>query len=99
MRTVRGSVLAMLLALWAAAPAAAFTTRIEATAPLPDRSQAAIEAALMEAMAAAARSALAMGFPWVSIERTRVLEDRVSVELLATDTDPEGGERPESEAR
>ncbi len=81
-------VLAVVLVLAFATPCPAQVAVIEATAPLPDRSEGSIMTAIAAAVAAAAEQALALGLPWAAISQARVLEDRVTVEILATDTDP-----------
>ncbi len=63
---------------------------IETTAPLPDRSDPSVRAALKEAVESAVRGAIAMDFSWVEVTEALVLQDRVTVRILATDTEPEG---------
>lgn len=62
---------------------------IEATAPLEDRTDEAINAAIGEAVRTAARGALAMGLPWLRIQGAYVRGDYVAVKVVATDEEPE----------
>jgi hypothetical protein len=41
------------------------------------------------------KGAVAMGFSWVRVSQAFVLEDMVTVRILATDTEPEGVEDEE----
>ena len=82
--------LAFLLVLPAGSPALARIATIEATAPLDDQSEQAIQAAFLEALKAALQQAEAMGFTWLALGQADVLEDRVPIQLFATDTEPEG---------
>ncbi len=75
------------LALALASPALARTAAIETTAPLADHSEASIEAAVNEAVAIAIRGALAMGFQWVQLHQAAVLDDAVSIRILAGDAE------------
>ena len=50
-----------------------------------------IKAAIMRAILAAARGAMDNGFPWVALGEVRVLERKVSIELFATDENPDRG--------
>ncbi len=61
-------------------------------APLQDHAKQSIEAAFKEAMQTALKGALAMGFSWVKLSNALVLENMVTVQILAADTRPEGGE-------
>jgi hypothetical protein len=70
---------------------------IETAAPLKDHAEPSIQAAFKEALQTAMRGAVAMGLPWVKVSRTLVLEDMVTVQLLATDTKPEGEDGGEEE--
>jgi hypothetical protein len=89
----RGRVLALLL--WACAlvvvPALARAemAAIEATAPLADESDGAIEMAITAAVRTAARGALAMGLPWVRVKGAYVREGYVGVQIIAMDAPPE----------
>lgn len=75
------------LALTLASSALARTAAIETTAPLADHSDASIEAAVKEAVAIAIRGALAMGFQWVQLHEAAVLDDAVSIRILAGDAE------------
>lgn len=79
--------LALVLAL--ASPSAATVVAIETSAPLEDHAEQSIQAALVAAVEAAITQALAIGLPWVRMHHARVLEDAVTVQILATDTNPE----------
>jgi len=72
---------------------------IETTAPLQDRSEQSIETALTEALETALRGATAMGLPWFQIRQALVLAGMVTVQIFATDTEPEGAEQLEPGAR
>ncbi len=63
---------------------------IEAMAPIGDRSDRSIREALKEAVEIAVRGAMAMDFSWVEVTQALVLQDRVTVRILATDTEPDG---------
>jgi hypothetical protein len=82
--------LTLLVVLLMVSPAWARVAAIETTAPLQDHAEQSINAALQDALETAMKGALAMGLPWVKISRALVLENVVTVQLLATDTDPEG---------
>ena len=87
-------VVALLLVLSAASPGMARVATIATTAPLLDHSDKSIQAALMEAVETIARGAMAMGLSWVKVSRVLVLDDMVTVRMVATDTEP-GGEEDE----
>ena len=61
---------------------------IEATAPLDDPSEESVKAALTVAVQRVARGALAMGLPWLRIERAYVRQDHVGVQATAMKTQP-----------
>ncbi len=88
MRSLCRLALALALVLSVASPGLAETATINASAPLVDHSEYAIKAALIVALRAAIQQAEAMGFAWVAIQRASVLEGRVTVQLLAQETDP-----------
>ncbi len=92
MRSFGGLVLAFSLVLSSVSPGLAGVATIEATAPLQDHSQESIKAAFIEALKAAVGQAEAMGLPWVAINEVQILEHKVTIQLLATDTDPESEE-------
>jgi hypothetical protein len=69
---------------------------IQTTAPLQDHAEQSIQAALKEAAETAVKGAAAMGLSWVRLVGTAVLDDMVAVQILASDTKPEG-ERTEPE--
>jgi hypothetical protein len=84
--------LALLILLSVASSAVGGMAVIQTMAPLQDHAKQSIEAAFKEAMQTALKGALAMGFSWVKLSQALVLEDMVTVQILATDTRPEGGE-------
>jgi hypothetical protein len=85
-------VLPLLLALAIATPALARVAAIETTAPLADQSEDSIRAAIQQAVLTAVRGAVAMGLQWVQVRQARVFTDLVSVQILASDHEPEGEE-------
>src|SRR3972149_6940604 len=95
--------LALLLVLPVGPPGRARLATIEATAPLQDHSEQSIQRASLEALKPAAHRAGAMVFTWVTLSQANVLEDRVTVLLFATDSEPEGeggaGPPPRDRAR
>jgi hypothetical protein len=78
-----------LLASAAAPPAFAGAAMIETTAPLAERSEAAIKAAVIVAIDKAVKGAIAMGYPWVQFREAQIAGDVVAVQILATDVEPE----------
>ncbi len=87
--------IALLLVLSIASPGLARVAAIQTSAPLKDHSEQSINVAVMEAINTAARAAVAMGLPWVQVRGAFLLEDAVTVQILATDTEP--GEEEEKE--
>jgi hypothetical protein len=85
-------VLPLLLAFAIATPALARVAAIETTAPLADQSEDSIKAAIQQAVLSAVRGAVAMGLQWVQVRKARVFTDLVSVQILASDHEPEGEE-------
>lgn len=73
-------------------PGVARLAAIEATAPLQDHSEQSVKSAIKTAVKTAMRGALAMGLPWIQILQTYVYLDMVSVQILATDKEPEAVE-------
>jgi hypothetical protein len=61
---------------------------IETTAPLADRSEESVKAAVIAAIDKAVRGASAMGFAWFQLRDAQVTEDEVAIQILATDQDP-----------
>ncbi len=61
---------------------------IEATAPLDNPSEEAVKAAITVAVQKAARGAIAMGLPWLRIERAYVRQDYVGVQVIAMKAQP-----------
>jgi hypothetical protein len=79
-----------LLASAAPPQALAGVAMIETTAPLVERSEAAIKAAVLVAIDKAVKGAIAMGYPWVQFREAQIAGDVVAVQILATDVEPEG---------
>ena len=96
---LRSAVAALLLVLGMASPGLARVAAIETTAPLSDHAEQSVRAALEEAVNTAVKGAVAMGLRWFKISKALVLEDLVTVQILATDTasEPEGEGTPEPE--
>ena len=69
-------------------PAVAGGALIETTAPLADRSEESVKAAVIAAIDKAVRGASAMGFAWFQLRDAQVTEHEVAVQILATDKDP-----------
>ena len=97
MRPLSRLTLALLLVVFLASPTVARVAMIETTAPLRDHAEPSIQTAFKEALQTAIRGAVAMGLSWVKLNQALVLENMVSVQLLATDTKPEGEEGGEEE--
>lgn len=92
MRSLSRFALTSLVVLLMVSPVWARVATIETTAPLRDHAEQSVDAALQDAVETALRGAVAMGLSWVKINRALVLENMVTVQLLATDRDPEGEE-------
>lgn len=88
-RPARIAVCVLALALLSPAPVLAAVASIETSAPLADHSPEAIEAAVTEAVVTAVRGALAMGLSWVSVRSATVHDELVTVEVVATDIEPD----------
>jgi hypothetical protein len=73
--------------LVAASPAPARVAAIETSAPLADHSEEAIRSALTDAVVNAVKGAVAMGLTWVRLRNAAVLDDAVTVLIVATDTE------------
>ncbi|HEV8674932.1 MAG TPA: hypothetical protein VGX21_12870 [Methylomirabilota bacterium] len=89
----------LVFALVLASPALARVAAIETTAPLADHSAEAIEAALTQAVVTAVRGAVAMGLTWVQVRQAYVYTDLVSVQIVASDTEPDDADAAEPEER
>ncbi len=61
---------------------------IETTAPLADRSEESVKAAVMAAIDKAVRGAAAMGFAWFELRDAQVSGNEVAIQILATDEEP-----------
>jgi hypothetical protein len=83
-----GTVIGLGALVWAAPPAVAGGALIETTAPLADRSEASVKAAVIAAIDKAVRGAVAMGFPWFQLREAQISGDEVAVQILATDQGP-----------
>jgi hypothetical protein len=79
----------VVLLLVSTSPALARVAAIETSAPLADHSDEAIKAAITQAVVTAVRGAVAMGLPWVQVRNATVLSELVTVQILATDVEPE----------
>ncbi len=66
---------------------------IQTSAPLTDHSEESIAMAFEHAVRAALRSAVAMGLPWVQLRLALVGEDRLTVEVLAMEGEPDDDSR------
>lgn len=94
MRCTSRLALALGLLMLAVAPAlAGGMAAIETSAPLRDHSEESIATAFQSAIETALRGAAAMGLPAVHLLRAFVLDDRVSIQVLAT---PEGDRETEA---
>ncbi len=89
MRALGYFVAAFTLVLVLTAPALARVAMIETAAPIKDKSEDSVKAALKEAVDTAAKGAVAMGLPWVQLRDAQVLEDAVAIQVVATDQAPE----------
>lgn len=97
---MRGVVVVLTALLMAASVAQAADTppgsgraaAIQSVAPLQDHSEQSVTTAIKEAVVVAAQKAAAMGLSWVQVREAYVLEDKVVVLVLATDTEPGEGE-------
>jgi hypothetical protein len=88
MRRVSGIALALLLLTVSAASSAATVATIATRSPLADHEEASVTAALREAVQTAVVGAAAMGLRWFQIRHALVLDDAVTVEIVATDENP-----------
>ena len=70
-------------------PAAAGAALIETTAPLADRSEESVKAAVMAAIDQAVRGAAAMGFEWFELRDAQVAGNEVAIQILATNDAPD----------
>ena len=93
-RMLRGATLALLLFACSPSPAVlAGGAIIETTAPLADRSEESIKAAVLVAIDKAVRGAAAMGFAWFELRDAQITGDEVAIQILATDEGPESSEK------
>lgn len=90
MRTIARLAAAFVLTLSVVSPTSARMATIRTTAPLADQSEESITIALNEAVTIALQGVVAMGLRWFRVGEALVIDDVVSVEILATDTVPEG---------
>jgi len=87
-RALGAGAFALGLLLCGGNPAVAGGALIETTAPLADRSEESVKAAVIAAVDKAVRGASAMGFAWFQLRDAQVTEHEVAVQILATDKDP-----------
>jgi hypothetical protein len=87
-RALGAGAFALGLLLCGGNPAVAGGALIETTAPLADRSEESVKAAVIAAIDKAVRGASAMGFAWFQLRDAQVTEHEVAVQILATDKDP-----------
>jgi hypothetical protein len=88
-RTLVGATLALgLLVCSGQPPAMAGAALIETTAPLADRSEESVKAAVIAAIGKAVRGAAAMGFGWFQLRDAHVAGNEVAIQILAIDEDP-----------
>jgi hypothetical protein len=90
MRTLNCLAFAFVLVLCVGSPALARMASIQMAAPLQDHAEQSIQAAFKEAVETAVKGAAAMGMSWIQLGRAMVLEDMVAVQIIASDTKPEG---------
>jgi hypothetical protein len=87
-------VLALAFSVWVGQPwALAGGALIETTAPVADRSEASVKAAVVAAIDRAVRGAAAMGYVWFELRDAQLSGNEVAVQILATDEGPEMPER------
>jgi hypothetical protein len=87
-RALGAGAFALGLLLCGGNPAVAGGALIETTAPLADRSEESVKAAVIAAIDKAVRGASAMGFAWFQLRDAQVSEHEVAVQILATDKVP-----------
>lgn len=86
---ILGAMIAFGLLLGTVQPAVlAGDALIETSAPLADRSEASIKAAVLAALDRAVRGAVAMGFAWFELLEAQVSDDEVAIQILASDEEP-----------
>ncbi len=93
MRSLSYLAAAFMFCLLVASPALAKVAMIETAAPIQDKSQESVKAALKEAVSTAAKGAMAMGLPWVQVRDAQILQDAVAVQVIATDEAPPQGDQ------
>jgi hypothetical protein len=84
-RSLLGATLALGLLATVPNPVGAGGALIETTAPLADRSEESVKAAVVAAIDRAVRGASAMGFEWFQLRDAQVSEREVAIQILATD--------------
>ena len=87
-RALGAGAFALGLLLCGGNPAVVGGALIETTAPLADRFEESVKAAVIAAIDKAVRGASAMGFAWFQLRDAQVTEHEVAVQILATDKDP-----------
>lgn len=86
--------LAFALSVWVGQPwALAGGALIETTAPVSDRSEASVKAAVIAAIDRAVRGAAAMGFVWFELRDAQLSGNEVAIQILATDEGPDSPNR------
>jgi hypothetical protein len=88
-RTLLATLALGLLVCSSPPPAAAGAALIETTAPLADRSEESVKAAVMAAIDQAVRGAAAMGFEWFELRDAQVAGNEVAIQILATNDAPD----------
>jgi hypothetical protein len=87
-RAFAAAAVALGLLVCGGVPAIAGGALIETTAPLADRTEASVKAAVVAAIDKAVRGASAMGFAWFQLRDAQIAGDQVAVQILATDEEP-----------
>ncbi len=89
--------LALLIVTTVGSPALARVAMIQTMAPLQDHTEHSIQAALKVAVESAAKGAAAMGLSRVTLNQVLVLADMVTVQIVATDKEPQEQDDQNSE--
>jgi hypothetical protein len=97
-RTLLVTVALGLLVCGSPSSAGAGAALIETTAPLADRSEESVKAAVTAAIKQAVRGAAAMGFEWFELRDAKVSGDEVAVLILATNEAPHDADELDREA-
>jgi len=89
--------LGLLIVTSVGAPALARVALIQTMAPLQDHTAHSIRDALEDAVKSAVKGAAAMGLSTVKLNQALVLEDMVTVQIVATDKEPQEQDDQNSE--